>query len=295
MNKDSFIQQHGAFNAFQTSNGQTPADIAGDLGNMKSLKEIVTHFHNKEEANILSCFAPLSIKKKFEASRFTNQRSKHIQISRNDTLPQRIKLAHLNSKSFTKQMQSYIRIAYWAIFIANDSDGDPEAEIFMKKFLYFFILDLGISPFIKCYEKKSIVQACIKAGRLDFLREILSHEYELLDKKDAEIFKKSARGKDKLGENIYHEIFKLSKNKRNKFLELIKDEKNFLKIYIKPQERGCCNRRNQIEIADDCELYSIGDIKKRNKESIEPTDYEHEQPIQISEKVLILDKSKEIE
>jgi hypothetical protein len=41
--------------------------------------------------------------------------------------------------------------------MANDSDEDPEIEIFMKKFLYFFIMDLGISPFVKCYEKKSIV------------------------------------------------------------------------------------------------------------------------------------------
>ena len=131
-------------------------------------------------------------------------------------------------------MQSYIRIAYWAIFMANDSDEDPEIEIFMKKFLYFFIMDLGISPFVKCYEKKSIVQACIKAERLDFLRELLCHEYELLNKKDAEIFKKSARGKDINGDNIYHEIFKLDKIKRNKFIELIKNEKYYLKIYVKP-------------------------------------------------------------
>ena len=76
--------------------------------------------------------------------------------------------------------------------MANDSDDDANIEIFMKKFLYFFILDLGISPFVKCYEKKSIIQACIKSGRLDFLRELLSHDYELLDKHDVEIFKKSA-------------------------------------------------------------------------------------------------------
>jgi hypothetical protein len=54
---------------------------------MKSLKEIVYHFHIKEEENILSCFAPQSIRKKFEASRFTNQKSKHIEITRADTAP----------------------------------------------------------------------------------------------------------------------------------------------------------------------------------------------------------------
>jgi hypothetical protein len=76
--------------------------------------------------------------------------------------------------------------------MANDSDDDQNIEIFMKKFLYYFIIDLGISPFVKCYEKKSIVQACVRSGRLDFLRELLSHEYELLNNKDVEIFKKSA-------------------------------------------------------------------------------------------------------
>jgi hypothetical protein len=76
--------------------------------------------------------------------------------------------------------------------MANDSDEDQNIEIFMKKFLYYFIIDLGISPFVKCYEKKSIIQACVRSGRLDFLRELLSHKYELLNNKDVEIFKKSA-------------------------------------------------------------------------------------------------------
>jgi len=76
--------------------------------------------------------------------------------------------------------------------MANDSDDDQNIEIFMKKFLYYFIIDLGISPFVKCYEKKSIIQACVRSGRLDFLRELLSHKYELLNNKDVEIFKKSA-------------------------------------------------------------------------------------------------------
>ena len=42
-------------------------------------------------------------------------------------------------------------------------------------------------------------------------------------------------------------------------------------------------------------MWAIGDIKKRNKNSIEPTDYEHEQPIQISKEILALDTTKEIE
>ena len=52
--------------------------------------------------------------------------------------------------------------------------------------------------------------------------------------KDIEIFKKSAKGKDSYGNNIYHEIFKLKKEVRNKFLELITDKNYFIKIFLKP-------------------------------------------------------------
>jgi hypothetical protein len=41
--------------------------------------------------------------------------------------------------------------------MANMDEDDPEIEIFMKKFVYMFIIDLGISPFVKCYQNKSIV------------------------------------------------------------------------------------------------------------------------------------------
>jgi len=54
-------------------------------------------------------------------------------------------------------MHSYLRVAYWAIKIANLDNESVESEIFMKKFLYFFIIDLGISPFVKCYKNKSIL------------------------------------------------------------------------------------------------------------------------------------------
>ena len=61
--------------------------------------------------------------------------------------------------------------------MANMDEYDPEIEIFMKEFVYLFIAELGISPFVKCYQNKSIVQACIYSRRLDFLRELLQHEY----------------------------------------------------------------------------------------------------------------------
>jgi len=35
--------------------------------------------------------------------------------------------------------------------MANMDLIDPEIEILMKEFVYFFVMDLGISPFVKCY------------------------------------------------------------------------------------------------------------------------------------------------
>ena len=51
---------------------------------------------------MLSCFAPLSIREKFDANRFTCQKSKKIDISWKDTATQKINLVNLNSKYFSK-------------------------------------------------------------------------------------------------------------------------------------------------------------------------------------------------
>jgi len=40
----SFFEDNGAFNLFQTSDGATPVDIAGDLGKYKSVRTIIDHF-----------------------------------------------------------------------------------------------------------------------------------------------------------------------------------------------------------------------------------------------------------
>jgi hypothetical protein len=69
-----------------------------------------------------------------------------------------------------------------------------------------------------------------------------------LSEKDAQILKISAKGKDINGNNIYHEIFKKNPEIRNKYLEVILDEKYFLKIFIKPQEKKCCSRVNKVKL-----------------------------------------------
>ena len=41
---EQFLEDKGAFNSFQTFDGQTPVDIAGDLGHFKCVKYIIKHF-----------------------------------------------------------------------------------------------------------------------------------------------------------------------------------------------------------------------------------------------------------
>ena len=192
-------------------------------------------------------------------------------------------------------------MAYWAIYISNmdnDStqDEDGAFEIYMKKFVYIFLFDLGISPFIKCYQEKSLAQACVTARRFDFLRELLSHKYECFDKQAMKDFKNSCKGKDWKGNNIFHEVFMLEESMRNNFLNVIYDDKYKVKIYLRPQHDtrcfGLCGSSKRIEVdhnqkdrEPDKEV-QIGDFWKRNRVSMQAYEMEHQQPLIVNSHIV---------
>ena len=64
------IDKHGAFNAYQTRNGQTPADIAGDLKNYKCLLHMVEYFFEEQNLEIRNSFITPKIVEKFDKKRF---------------------------------------------------------------------------------------------------------------------------------------------------------------------------------------------------------------------------------
>jgi hypothetical protein len=82
---------------------------------------------------------------------------------------------HVDDKKLTKPMQAYLRLAYWAIRLTN-IDIHPEVERADKeklrnqlkaearRVMYFYLMDLGVSPFLRSYEDRSIVHACVKAA-----------------------------------------------------------------------------------------------------------------------------------
>ena len=99
---------------------------------------------------MMSEFATQEVKSRFEINRFTKKFNSSL-ITKDPLKSQTIKLAYLNSKNFTKPMLSYIKLAYWSIFLPNYYDDTDEIYTFMKRFVYYFVIDMGISPFIKCF------------------------------------------------------------------------------------------------------------------------------------------------
>ena len=104
--------------------------------------------------------------------------------------PEYIELTYISSERATHEQKSYLHIAYWAMtllkklesidqkegrVLREDEAFDQDFEFLMKKFIYMFILDIGISPFVKCYEGCNLIQGCIEAYRIDFLKELLMH------------------------------------------------------------------------------------------------------------------------
>lgn len=78
---------------------------------------------------------------------------------------------------------------------------------------------------------------------------------------------------------------------------MITDEDNFVKIYLRPvEEAGCCRSRKVRQMNDTSEpdvRMQIGKFNTRNLLSFKPTDFEHDYPIQVTQK--IINNSKAIE
>lgn len=63
-------------------------------------------------------------------------------------------------------------MAYWSFFIGNffqDPKTKEEFKIRMKKIIYFFVVDLGINPFIHSYFGKSLMHACVESKQPELL------------------------------------------------------------------------------------------------------------------------------
>lgn len=118
----------------------------------------------------------------------------------------------------TKVQKSYVNIAYWACAMQA---GTPAQQQQVKRFIYLFIMDLGISPFVKCYDHKTLISATVHSGRIRFLQELLSHRYVVIHANDFESMQKRCASKDIKGNNLLHAICQLPLSRRNEYLEVV--------------------------------------------------------------------------
>jgi hypothetical protein len=176
------------------------------MKNFKSLKSMIDFFNNEaNQREIFECFITNEVAQKFRADRYTKLRSKQMLITEDDMEPQEIELAFVNSDKFTKEQRSYLHLVYWSVALSEGNNG--KAEVYMKKFIYFFIMDLGISPFVKCFDGKNLLEACIKSRRFDTLKELLSHTYICCTPEECLELDNSSRDKDIHGNNLLHNVF----------------------------------------------------------------------------------------
>ena len=89
-------------------------------------------------------------------------------LSKETLAPQRVHIAYTKkNREMSNIERSYINAAYWAAFLRIE-------DIHLtRKFLYLFIMDIGIFPFEKCYDGKSIISSCVTAGKVELLKELL--------------------------------------------------------------------------------------------------------------------------
>lgn len=202
------LRDNGALNSFFTSNGQTPADIAGDLNNFQTLFNTLEYFITQKEDIRLAFITP-SLIEKHSVGRFSRNYTEQVNFF--ELLKKQafdIELVYLKSNNFTKEMRSYIHIVYWAINLRR-LKGHEHKEEAMQRFLYFFILDLGISPFVECYRGKSIMQACVSTRRVALLEQLLLQRYIVKTPGDLKILEETTKDEDDIGNNIYHTVFSL--------------------------------------------------------------------------------------
>jgi len=128
------------------------------------------------------------------------------------------------------------------------------------------------------------------------MRELLAHKYECANPKDYKDFVNSCKAKDWKGNNVFHEIFMLDEEMRNKYLAVIYDPAYHVKAFLRPQpKRRCCGllaAKNQVieiiapnEEREPDAVVQIGDFWKRNRISLQPYEMEHRQPLNVTEEI----------
>jgi len=102
-------------------------------------------FYNMK-AQIREAFITKKVINKMYSSRFSKSLMDQIS-SFKFVEPQDIELVYFTNAGFTPEQHAFLRCMYWSVLL----QWVPSHVEFSKRVIYYFILDLGVSPFIKSY------------------------------------------------------------------------------------------------------------------------------------------------
>lgn len=305
--EQELADKHGALNLFIATNGLTPVDIAGDNGKMESLSNMVSyHMNDDNKRKIKAKFLPPDLGNKYSQDRLNPKQSErylkaHPRYPARDPVTNKlvppptmesVSIIYVDEKNMTNAQKAYLRVAHWAIRLAdfvfeerNEKNAKKKKQYrkMAREVLFFFVMDMGVSPFVKTYHDRSLVHALVKANLVDLLAELLCHEFNLLYSGEYSQFKDSATlCEDIKGDNVFHCIFKHQPEDRNEFLKVVFKPEYHVKMR---QQHGGGGRGVQPDggISDDM---AIGGYESRNKLSFLPVDYEHDEDIHYPEDVV---------
>ena len=165
---------------------------------------------------------------KYGQQRFVQQKTKDIYLNKGflGSRSREINIAYTNNEFGEQKLneiqKSYLKVAYWSIFKCDDEDSDVRQKA--RQFAYIFLLDLGLSPFTKCYDAKSLISAAVQSRNRKFFKELLQHDYILNNEMDFNrMVKNCGNSRDYHGNNLMHEICLLPDDHRNQYLQIVAD------------------------------------------------------------------------
>lgn len=173
---------------------------------------------------------------KLENNQKKNRKQKRLLGSENDYKreyfhDEKVHIIYPSSKGLTRPQRAYMRLPYWAIratdFKKDRRMNDRRRKVddatlrkLARRTYMFYVVYLGISPFSKSYYDRTLIHACVRAKKLDMIKELLSFTYSLYSDDEVNEFKQAVQNSGDLrGNNIFHNVFQLEDQKlRDEFL-----------------------------------------------------------------------------
>ena len=130
------------------------------------------------------------------------------------------------------KQRSFLQLAFWALTMAKKSPKDKEAATHL---LFFFVMDMGVSPFVKCYDDVALISGLIRSREFTLIELLLSHKFECVFYDEWSYFiRQISHSSDRYGNNILHEIYMQPESIRNVFLDIL--DQNPMEVHFRTED-----------------------------------------------------------